>query len=322
MSFDDNFKRIWDKVQKEHEEFEQIDREVRLLVEKKRKEDAGADKYGEEYRLYGERFDEFQRYYLGGYDLDGANIQKYEFTEPFEIPPNFFDSWSVWAFKDITEYTFWEKLTGKPEKDIERTTKSRNDGVNDAKKKHNEECSAANHLLRQSDYIVREIISLRIKAVDYLTIAEKEFSSNTFASFWQAIENAAPILEKMAFLVWGLSVKIRYDYLWKTSGFTNFPPFFFLEAIPDSTDLIEKYNKIVHQGFSNYEFASIWEARKTRKTIIGCFTSLESAVQGVGNTLQDGFANLNRQLESNARDQILATNIQTLVLRFGLKEKR
>jgi len=78
----------------------------------------------------------------------------------------------------------------------------------------------------------------------------------------------------------------------------------------------------VRRGFSNYQFASIWEARRTRESIIAGFGSLENAIHGVGNTLRSEFANLNRQLESNARNQILTAQIQTLVLQYGLKEKR
>lgn len=257
------------------------------------------------YSLYNERYKLFEFGYLTSYKLDKANIQKYEFTEPFEILDT--------AYKD-KKYTFLEKLADKPKKDIEEWKKDENE-------KHNKKCTTANHLLRQSEYIVREISNRKIKATDYLNIAEKEFSRNTFSLFWQAIENATLILDPVAFLVWGVSVKINIDYRVITCKFRKFPPFFFLEAIPDFTDLINKYDKMVYQGLSNYEFASILEAYKTRKTIIEGFNSLESAVQGVKDTLHDGFVNLNKQLAFNAQNQILATNIQTLIFHYGLKEK-
>lgn len=272
--------------------------------EEQDKERDGIAKYGMKYLIYGRRFESFEIRYLSTYDLRDCH-RKYEFTAPFNLPPRLDEK----RFK----YTSWEKLTGNRkrwEQEIEL-----------AKSRHNERCAAANHSLRQADYLLREIFNERKKASDQLNIAEKEFSNKAYALFWEAIETSAQAMENVAFLVWGLSVKIKHDYSkWESSG--NFPPFFFLEAIPDITDLISKYDKLVRQGLSNYEFASIWEARKTRQTIIVGFQNLENAIHGVGQTIRNGFTDLNAQLESNARDQLRATKIQTLVINYGLRKDR
>lgn len=283
---DDTFKRMLDEDE----------------AEMRRREE---EKYRDGYSLYNERYKLFEFDDLTNNKLDKANIQKYEFAEPFEILPDLVHK----------KYTFLENLAGKPKKDMEEWKNNENF-------RHTRKCSAANHLLRNSEYIVKEIPRVKIKGNGYLDIAEKEFSRNAFSLFWQAIENTTSILEQMSFLVWAVSVKINIDYRVITYKFHNFPPFFFLETIPDFTDLIDRYDKIMYQGLSNYQFASIWEAYKTRKTIIEGFNSLENAIQGVRDTLQYGFADLNRQLESNAQNQIRATQIQTLILQYGLKGKQ
>jgi len=281
----------------------------------------GVREYGEEYRQYWYRFnrayESWERpFHSEGYwwTLHHNFSPNYEFTEPFEISPSL-----KAKLKRNRKYTFLENLTGEPEK----YKKSLEDEVSREKQVLKGKCQSATTLLLISHHILlKEIKKSKEIASDHLNIAEKEYSSNTFSMFWDAIEIVAQDLDELAFLVWALSVKIKRDYERETSELTNFPPFFFLEAIPDTSDIINKYDKLVRQGFSNYQFASIWEARRTRETIIVGFKSLENAIHGVGNTLRDGFASLNRQLESNARNQILATQIQTLVLQYGLKEKR
>ncbi len=281
----------------------------------------GVREYGKEYRQYWYRFDKAMThwtwpFYNSYYSLHHGFSPNYEFPEPFEISPALKKELEL---EKNRKYTFWEKMTGEPEKH----KKYLEDKISNEKYALEKRCEhATTFLLICHHVLLGEIIKSKVIAADHLNIAEKEYSNNTFSMFWDAMEIVAQDLDEMSFLVWALSVKIKCDYEWATSGLTNFPPFFFLEVIPDVSDLISKYDKLVRQGFSNYQFASIWEARKTRETIIVGFRSLENAIHGVGNTLRDGFANLNKQLESNARDQILATNIQTSVLHYGLKEKR
>jgi hypothetical protein len=286
-------------------------------------EEAEIREYGEEYRQYKRRFEKAMERWehpfydkLWGLRLPHGFSPNYEFTEPFEISPSLKGKLEL---EENRKYTFWEKMASEPEKQ----KKILEDKISYEKYSLKKRCMDATTLLLICHHVLlKEIINLKTVASDHLNIAEMEYSNNTFSMFWDAIEIAAQDLDELAFLVWAVSVKIKRDYDWLNSELTNFPPFFFLEAMPDVSDLISKYDKLVRRGFSNYQFASIWEARRTRESIIAGFGSLEKAIHGVGNSLRNEFANLNRQLESNAGNQILAAQIQTLVLQYGLKEKK
>jgi hypothetical protein len=270
----------------------------------RRKLDSKIYKYGEKYRLYGHRFENYATSSRIYNSMKGP--RKYNFKQPYVT--------SRRLEENNYKYTTWEKLTG--------NHKRREREIELEKKEHEDRCYSANITLGLADAILSVINSAFLKLYDQLNVAEKEYSNNAYSLFWQAIETSAQVIEELAFLIWGLSVKVKHDYEEEksTSDLTNFPPFFFLEAVPSSlTYLVSKYEKLVRQGLSNFQFASIWESRKTRATIIAGFKSLESAVQNVGSILQDGFTELNIQLQSNACDQIRATNIQSLIISYKLK---
>ncbi len=280
---------------------------------------------------------------------DGSNYQKYktEMQKKYEgrsapRPPSNDHRYNITLsgmhikpYKEYKEkdYSLMDKIKKLPEQDravYERRKKNYEDF---SLMEFNQACDSLYNILLTSHYMVLEIIKYQKEASNQLQIAEKEFNTRAFSLFWQALENSGKPLEELAFLTYKIddykdlytekvpAVEEKYDVANKGN---NFPPFFFQTLIPDSSDLFAQYERLLHQGLSDYEFASIWEAIKTRKTIIAGFQSLEHAlINGVGSLgimMQGYFESLSNQIQRNAQDQAYQTKIQNLAIYYGLSK--
>lgn len=120
-------------------------------------------------------------------------------------------------------------------------------------------------------------------AEDYLTQAEVEFADGAFAPFWDCIENGAKMLGRFDESVRHIKDSAcRYTQLVKQ--YEDAPPMFPLAhhtvtRLSVGTATAERMQAIVRRAQRDFQFATIYEQRKTNQILVAGFTNLAHALQ-------------------------------------------
>jgi len=134
----------------------------------------------------------------------------------------------------------------------------------------------------------------------WLRNAENEYNSNAFGPFWDAVEQAA--LHLSAFNEKAQSL-YRYgdEYYSKLKGRKHTFPAFPIQngTIPDTAFVTREFQRVVRLGQTNFQFANIWEHRRTREVLIAGFRTLGEAVNNLGATIEYSLSNLQDSISSD-----------------------
>jgi len=130
-----------------------------------------------------------------------------------------------------------------------------------------------------------------------LNRAEIDFADRAFAPFWDAVEEAANALAYIDEAVQEISEACsRY---WDDARQLDapLPPFVVSTAIlPDITGIVERMRGAVHVAQRDFQFATIYEQRKTNELLVTGFGTLAWAIAEMGNRLEKSFAGLGKAL--------------------------
>jgi hypothetical protein len=137
-------------------------------------------------------------------------------------------------------------------------------------------------------------------AANWLRKAETEFKDNAFSPFWDAVENA---LQELA----ALSDKAKKasgladEYYRSLNGRTHtFPAFPANDSnMPNPSSAVSDLRRIVRMGQTNFQFANIWEHRRTREVMIAGFRTLGDAVNNLGSTVENALFGLQQSTSSD-----------------------
>lgn len=121
------------------------------------------------------------------------------------------------------------------------------------------------------------------QASSCLSRAAREYDERAFAPFWDAVEEVVANLGRYQAGVRELASSADAYSSGLRGRRHNFPPFpYQARDVPAATDILNQLRLVVRRGQTDFEFATIWEQRKTRETINTGFGSLEAAVREVG----------------------------------------
>lgn len=152
---------------------------------------------------------------------------------------------------------------------------------------------------QSSEQTLAQLSDLLPHASAALRQADNEFKEGAFAPFWDRIENAATHLA--AFDRLAREFRGRADVYYQGLGQRahTFPPLpVRLEDIPDARPIAMELRRLVRLGQTHFQFAMIWEHRKTREVLISGFRTLGEAVDGIGAAIQSSLTDLERSLDS------------------------
>ncbi len=119
-------------------------------------------------------------------------------------------------------------------------------------------------------------------AEDHLDQAEIDFAEGVFAPFWDSIEKAALTLGRFDEGVRKINdcssryVELNKQYKADPPRFPLSPPS--VTKLTVGTATAERMKRIVRTAQRNYQFASIYEQRKTNQILVAGFTSLAQAL--------------------------------------------
>jgi hypothetical protein len=143
-----------------------------------------------------------------------------------------------------------------------------------------------------------------IAAEQHLDQAEIDFAEGAFAPFWDSIEKTAKTLGCFDEGVHHIKENTsRYTYLIKK--YENTPPDFSLapESVAKlgvATATAERMKAIVWKAQRNFQFATIYEQRKTNKILVAGFTNLAHALDQMTSQIVDSIDSLTCSVDGMA----------------------
>ncbi len=166
-----------------------------------------------------------------------------------------------------------------------------------------------------------------LDAESLLDQAERNFEEGAFAPFWDSIEQAAVRLGSFDGGVTSMGTHAKH-HLELGKVYERKSP-----AFPISRDSVkgliagnttaERMKAIVRRAQRNFQFASIYEQRRTNQILIAGFNSLAQALDGMANKISQSIDDLSDQVTSaitDLGDQISEVNRSTLGVSESLQD--
>ena len=149
------------------------------------------------------------------------------------------------------------------------------------------------------------------RAANLLQRADQEYKDNAFSPFWDAVENAAQQLSAFNDKAKQLS-KLSDTYYSGLNGKRHTFPSFPANSgnIPNPASVINELRRVVRMGQTNFQFANIWEHRRTREVMIAGFRTLGEAVNNLGSTVENAVYGLEQSI-SNDTARLVQEQIKT-----------
>lgn len=172
---------------------------------------------------------------------------------------------------------------------------------------------------REAAEAMRSLDRLILKMEFHLQAAEKLFSERAFGPFWDEIGDAAGCVAEYSDAISSLSTR---DWRWdgKTKLVfimtkTSWTP----AELPNISTALGQMQKIIRIGQRDFEFASIYEQRRTQAILIEGFQNLQEVVQKTGVRVIDAL----KSLENNIRSELREVNyvLRENALRAAVNEQ-
>lgn len=172
-----------------------------------------------------------------------------------------------------------------------------------------QESSARQHKMEQEGIYEQMVVlgdnsvALFVSIPEYLKAAEKhlnqgelDFSEGAFAPFWDSIENAAKALGRFDEGVQNIQ-KNSSQYRQLIQRYEDVPPKFPLASatakkLSVGTTTAARMKAIARTAQCNFQFATIYEQRKTNQILIAGFTNLAQALDRMTWQITDSIDNL------------------------------
>jgi hypothetical protein len=155
----------------------------------------------------------------------------------------------------------------------------------------------AQNLVTNSLELKNNLHNLLINSEKQLNKAIYEFQDGAYSPFWDAIENAINNLCSFNNSI-EIIVHNSREHASLTSKLGNDCPKFELSVnnLPNAKSISEKMKKIVRIAQKNFEFASIYEQRKTNQILIYGFGNLAYAINNMTQTIESSIENLSNEI--------------------------
>ncbi len=155
---------------------------------------------------------------------------------------------------------------------------------------------------------------LLLNAEQFLDQAECDFKENAFAPFWTSIEKATSWLGTFDDKVLSLSHSSERHGALATS-FEGKPPSFpitmkSVQGMAAASTTADRLKDIVRKAQTNFQFAMIYEQRKTNQLLVAGFTNLAQALDGMGHRIAASINELSDEI--SAMSSVMQESFVTL----------
>lgn len=179
----------------------------------------------------------------------------------------------------------------------------------------NAECTSLATLLATSKSTFFSLKQLVPAANAHLDKAEMEFKEGAFAPFWDEVEHAT---NRLAAYHQDVNTIDRNatEYTGRASRLSVLIPKFDMPKgeLPDARPIAVRLSKIVRQAQKDFQFATIYEQRKTNQLLYAGFGTLASAIDRMQTSIVDALEDLSTSLNTTLDDLVSASNAQVDML--------
>lgn len=160
-----------------------------------------------------------------------------------------------------------------------------------------------NNLLTESEDIALYLLPHYEESMrKSLKLAKIDFTDNAISPFWDRIEEVGRIISGFNESVDKLlQNSVIYEDLLKNKTHT-FPPFPYCVTTSIAPTLMHEYNCTIRQAQKKFEFAHIWEHRKTQKILIADFATFEQAKNNFRDSIVSAIGELNHSIKSEFKE--------------------
>jgi len=139
---------------------------------------------------------------------------------------------------------------------------------------------------------------------NYLDQAEIDFKDNALTPFWDSIEKAAKMLGNFYECINEINANF-YQYTTMMRKYDNSPPVFpispaSINKLDVSSKTTNRMNNIVRKAQCIYEFASIYEKRRTNQILIGGFKNLAQVLEGISHQIFSSVEDLSKSIRTES----------------------
>jgi hypothetical protein len=137
-------------------------------------------------------------------------------------------------------------------------------------------------LLQRSKVNSQKLLSYLDNASGWLARAQGEYDQKAYGPFWDAVEQGALNLAGFRDIAQQLSHDSGSYYQMLSGRIHTFPVLGITSStLPDPSAALTELQRVLRAGQTNFEFATIWEHRKTREVLIEGFRNLGEAVSNL-----------------------------------------
>lgn len=179
-------------------------------------------------------------------------------------------------------------------------------------------------LLTESKSLLNNFAALISEAEHHLTQAKHEFDEGAFAPFWDEIEHAVNKLASYHQNIKQLDY-FRQKYQEQAAllrvDSIQVPPLDITHGrIVDARPTAKRLASIVRMAQKDFQFATIYEQRKTNKLLYEGFRSLGDAIYSMGNEITSSLQTLSSGFRVSLDDLLDATQVQTKTISMQTDE--
>ncbi|MCB0653944.1 MAG: hypothetical protein KDC85_21885 [Saprospiraceae bacterium] len=186
--------------------------------------------------------------------------------------------------------------------------------IKTAKEEAEKLSSRLNEIIARSNEIINQILPyFEASAKKSIEFAKVDFVDNALSPFWDRIEESSNFLGCYKDAVEQLIINGEIYSKILEEKKHNFPlPFPIETNISISSSILDDYNFVIRKAQTKFEFANIWEHRKTQKILIAGFSNLEQAIHRMKDEILSAISNLRYSIDSGFKE---LNNIQVEQLR-------
>lgn len=155
---------------------------------------------------------------------------------------------------------------------------------------------------KRSLYIFEELPGILKQAEKNLDQAERDFTDNALSPFWDSIEEAIQKLATFNEKLYEIERNIS-EYESLTTQYEGKSPDFTLSrnsisSLNVSNSTSKRLQTLVRKAQRNYEFASIYEQRKTNQILVAGFNNLSDAIRDMTSKITSSINKLSKSMDS------------------------
>jgi hypothetical protein len=154
----------------------------------------------------------------------------------------------------------------------------------------------ANKLLVKCQTEEQRLRQALTNADGWISHAEREYQQRAYGPFWEAIERTAMNLADVHDSVRSLRGSSQNYQSLLHGREHNFPSHSIRAPIPDPSRIVRKFQATLRKGQRDFEFATIWEQRATRRAVTEGFGSVGETVNSIGMKVVEDLAGLRSQV--------------------------